>query len=139
MSRKNWIIVSGGLWFAIGLLLLYRGLGLLALSQSPWKVPFLVGALLIGYLKSRFVLSKAAHKLSTRILTLPLPLHISHIYPPVYLFLLLGMMGFSGALRFLPLPFEIQGFIKAAVGAALLNGSFHFAKIIYGKASQAGL
>ena len=121
----------------MGLLLLYRGLGLLHASHSEVSLLLLISALLIGHLKSRFILSKTVAKLSMRLSTLPLPLRAFQIYPPPYLFLIAGMIGLSTLFRFLSLPDAVHGFIKIAIGSALLNGSLHFARIIYGTEPQA--
>lgn len=148
MRHKGWMICSGMLWVLIGTWLLYKGIHLVAEGAfgsdiKHSSISRLFGAaedganavigigLIIGFFKGRFVLSKTAKRVCSRILSLPLPLKASKIYSSSYLLLLLGMMTLGITLRFLPIPLDLKGFIDIAVGSALINGSifyFRFAR-----------
>lgn len=120
----------------MGLLLLYRGLELFQTSHHVLTPVFLVGALFTGYIKHRFILSKTVRRLIQRIDSLPSPVTASQVYPPATLLVLAAMMSFSVLLRYLSLPCELQGFIKTAIGSALLHGAFLLFKVTYDKVSR---
>ena len=145
MKHRSWIVFSGFLWFAIGMLLLYKGLRFLsefALSQSSsfsFQIRLAV-ALLIGFIKGRFVLAKTVRRVVARIASLPLPISLMQAYSPSY-WVLIASMGALGALfRFLPIPIDIRGMIDVAIGSALIHGAmlyFRASTSTYGSGSLA--
>lgn len=148
MKQRAWVIFSGFVWLAIGSFLLYKGLHLISdavlLSHSlcfrlknifgtshQAGTVLIAAGLFIGFLKGRFVLSKTVHRISSRIVGLPLPIRFVDVYPSSYWILISSMVALGISLRFLPIPIDIRGFIDVAIGSALLNGSmlyFRFAK-----------
>jgi hypothetical protein len=139
------IIISGSLWMGIGMMLLFKGFSLLLHPVigggfSPvlsFLIPFtgkseaplvLVSiALIIGFLKGRFVLSKTACKVIKRITAQENPLPLRSLYSRAYLLTLLAMSLMGMSLSVLSIPYDIRGFVDVAVGSALINGSaFYF-------------
>jgi len=137
MKHAHWILFSGLLWLAMGLFLLTKGFNLLTLhAGKSGVVMWLVFAFLIGYMKGRFVFSKTVTRITRRILSLPLPISFSKVYPPAY-WMLIGAMGFLGMI-FRYLSPEIRGFADVAVGSALFYGSLLYFQSAYQTASQQG-
>lgn len=75
MRRKTAIYASGVLWFAIGCLLLYKGLRCIAAAGMfhETAMTWVAVGLLLGFIKGRFVLSKAVKRLVQRIAVLSPP------------------------------------------------------------------
>ena len=151
MTHRNWIAISGFLWLAVGGFLLYKGLHLISdgtLSReslcfrlqgifgSPQQsgTALIAAGLLIGFIKGRFVLSKAVKRVSVRILSLPLPIRFSSVYAPSYFILIGSMIALGISLKFLPIPVDLRGFIDTAVGSALINGA-----MLYFRAARGAL
>ena len=150
MKHRNWIFLSGFIWFSIGLWLLYKGLRLISeaviqpgslsvklepvFGNAQQAGAFLVGiGLLVGLLKGRFVLIKTVRKVVSRICSLPLPIRLKDAYSRSYWILLGSMFALGMAFRFLPLPVDVRGTIDVAIGSALIQGAlFYFKEAIYG-------
>lgn len=138
------IFVSGLVWLAVGCFLLPLGLNFIVesilsenLRTQPHPIlnflaPYAGGveqavltlialALLIGFMKGRYVFAKTVQRSVSRILSLPNPVSLSKIYTPQY-YLLLGSMVLLGVLvRFLPL--DVRGAVDVIIGSALINGA----------------
>jgi hypothetical protein len=135
LNHKTWILISGVLWGVVGCLLLYKGLQLFSESvdvansrDTSWLVCI---ALLVGFIKGRFVLSRTVRRISLRLATLPEPIRWMDAYPRSYWLLLASMMALGFLLRLVPL--EVRAFIDVAVGSALLNGAmlyFRSARVV---------
>lgn len=132
MKHRGWVLTSGILWFAMGMVLMYKGLSLIAQAQSPMGHWFVFCALIIGFLKGRFVLGKTVKKVVGRIHSLELPIRFSQVYSRSYLILIASMMTLGMVFKFLPIPVEVRGFIDVAVGSALVNGA-----MLYFRAARA--
>lgn len=148
LSHSGMTFFSGAIWMAIGIFLLQLGLNLLfgqfiSLKTTtplldlfknifnPDEAGILITtvALLIGYLKGKHVLTKAANRGIDRILSLPNPAPFYLIYGVKY-FVLIGVMILLGiCLRYF--PNDIRGAIDIAVGSALVSGSLHFFRVGY--------
>ena len=158
-SHPTLIVVSGLIWLAIGSFLMSIGLNFLVESgKAPtgtyafldWLakwfdgkdqavVLLLVAGLLIGYLKGRMVLGKAARKGADRIRSFPNPTSLVSIYSARYLVLIAIMIGIGISFRVFNLSHDIRGFVDIAIGAALLNGSmiyFRIASQVYREESR---
>jgi hypothetical protein len=130
MKKKNWVIVSGAIWAVIGVWLLYKGLNFLSLSPDRSRASWLIGAaLLVGFIKGRFVLAKTVQRIVAHIASAPEPVRFASVYPKSYFILLAGMMCLGFFLRLVPI--EWRGFIDVAVGSALMNGA-----MLYFRASR---
>ena len=134
MKHRGWIAFSGFVWFAIGAMLLYKGLHLISFGQTAEKNATLLIAvgLLVGFIKGRFVLAKTVRRVVLRICSLSLPIRYKDVYTPSYYFLILGMMGLGILFRFLPIPIDIKGSVDVAIGSALINGA-----MLYFRAARA--
>lgn len=141
MQHRQWIAFSGFVWFLMGGFLLYKGLHWMSEAIfSPCSLScryqdffggpqqaanvLVVTALVVGYLKGRFVLSKTVTRIVRGIVCLQLPIRIGSVYPKSYWLLISAMMGLGLTLRFLPIPLDLRGFLDIAVGSALIQGSF---------------
>lgn len=129
LQPRTLIIISGLIWFAIGFWLLNLGINFLVeASKDSTKAAvifsetalfiLLAFALIIGFFKGRFVLSKTVERTTAR---LKEATSIFSLFTPAYLVLIAVMVGLGILVRFLPL--DIRGFVDVAIGAALLNGA----------------
>jgi hypothetical protein len=136
MNHRSWIVVSGFVWFFMGVFLLYKGLQLITQAtfqtsslcshfQDPQQAATILIALglMIGFLKARFVLVKSVRRVVTRILSLSLPIRFKNVYSTSYWILIGGMMCLGMIFRFLPIPVDIRGWIDVTIGSALVNGA----------------
>lgn len=125
--HKTIIIISGIIWFGIGVMLMRQGLGLLALRGDQLAVLMIAAGLFIGFLKGRKVLGKTALKGIDRISRLPDPMPLTQIYTPRFYALIGCMMALGMSLKYFGLPNDLRGTVDVAIGSALLNGStFYF-------------
>jgi len=154
LSHSKLIVISGLVWFAIGVYLLQLGLNLLLggvqypdLSESPYPLlkalaPYVGSietavlalvavALYIGYLKGRYVLGKSAQKGVDRIRSFENPAPLHQIYSKKYYILLGGMVALGISIKYLGLSNDVRGFIDAIIGSALINGA-----VIYFRLAQ---
>lgn len=153
LSHSKLIMISGLVWFAIGVYLLQMGLNLLiegignaetaaaaryplfnALKDSFGSVQtvallLVVIALFVGYMKGRYVLGKSAHRGVARILAMPNPANLTSIYSPKYYILIAIMIGLGMSMRFLGVSNDVRGFVDAIIGSALINGAMIYFKL----------
>lgn len=151
-SHATMIVLSGLVWFAVGVGLLSLGINILvestiheqaataykplvsfftsfAGSKESAVMVLLAICLFVGYMKGCYVLGKSAIKGVNRILTFTNPMHIKNIYSPKY-YILLGSMMFLGMLAKL-LPTDIRGAVDVTIGAALINGAVIYFRSAY--------
>ena len=122
MSHRAWISISGLIWAAAGIMLLYKGLKILSDFPDKGAASWWIAAgLFIGFIKGRFVLAKTVQRISKRILSLPAPIQFADAYPKSYWILICSMMALGIAMRLVPDVWH--GFIDVAVGSALINGA----------------
>lgn len=143
LSHATWILFTGAVWFAIGSLLLSKGLGFIILAfhfpdtasslmaslnavagpgyQAALFIIFL--GLLIGFFKGKFVLAKTVERVVSHIRSFPSPVALKNAYTPRYFILIALMMCLGMAFKWLPLKLDIKGFIDVAIGSALINGA----------------
>ena len=151
LSHRNWIAISGFIWLAVGVFLLYKGLHLISESvmktetlcfrmQGLFGTPqqsgtaLIATGLLLGFVKGRFVLSKTVRRTALRISSLPLPIRFSSVYAPSYWILIGSMMAVGMMLKIFPIPIDLRGLIDTAVGSALINGA-----MLYFRAARGAL
>ena len=141
LSHAALVVISGLVWFGIGIFLLSLGLNLivggthLELAANGKYTPILemltpylgleqaallivVIGLTIGYAKGRFVLGKSARRGVVRILTFPNPTSITNIYSGPYYLLLALMIGLGMSIKFLGLPDDVRGCLLYTSDAA---------------------
>lgn len=117
-------VFSGVTWFGIGLMLLSKGLNFLIQGGNENSLIFVAIALMVGFLKGRFVLSKTVKKMEARISAKSNPFPIKELYPQSY-YILIGSMVLLGLIvRFAPFNITVRGAVDVAIGSALMNGAF---------------
>lgn len=143
LSKRTWLVVSGCTWIGMGVVLLLKGLKFIVTTAEAkdaaapwinWLVP-LVGtrqqaalllisvALLIGFIKGRTLLAKTVKRIADRILTAQDDLPMNQVYDRKYYAVLAVMIGIGLTFRFLPIAFDMRGFIDVTIGSALINGA----------------
>lgn len=127
-----WGLVGTGLLIAGGAFLFgNRSLSVLNGEMAvSWQAE-IIGvaiALVIGFIKGRFVLTKVARKYIARILTLPESSPFYMTFSPKSWFMVLGMMLLGRLIRALGAPHLLVGSIYVAVGFALVLGCLTYIK-----------
>ena len=142
-SHRTLIFFSGFIWLGVGILLLSKGLRLIVtaayeigggsslfhrlssfLGNVQQAALFVISlALLMGFIKGRFILSKTVARVVARIFTLPSPVEMKKIYTKNYYILLGAMVCLGMVMRGLSLSSDIRGFIDVTIGSALVNGA----------------
>lgn len=149
-KHRTIIFFSGTTWFIAGVFLLILGLRFLmvSLSFSPNTIHFsllnmfgseqnvrengaiflITFALILGFLKGKYILSKSAFREINRISLLPNPISIKHFYSKKYYFIFSTMLLLGMLMRHLPISYDTRGFIDVIIGSALLQGSLFYFK-----------
>lgn len=122
ISHTKAIVLSGALWFAIGFMLLYKGIRLLMEVPNQTALVLVVISLAIGFVKGRFILSKTVARVTNRIISHPNPIALTQIYAPSYYIIILSMVALGISFKFFPIPPIAKGMIDLAIGSALMNG-----------------
>jgi hypothetical protein len=146
-SHKTLYAISGAIWLVIGMMLLNLGLKFVMHGfQGPTFVAdgysslfptlasisggndnasiiLIVFAILVGFIKGRTVLQKAAMRSFDRISKLSNPTSLSNLYNRANLLLIFVMMGLGMLMNLFQMSFDIRGFIDIAVGCGLMQGS----------------
>lgn len=159
MTPASLLLLSGSIWLVVGCFLLPLGLNFIVealLNENRQAFhpvlnffsPYVGGldpaalfltalAVVVGFLKGRYILAKSVQRSVNRLLSLPRPISLSQIYPFSY-YLLLGSMFLMGYLvRFAPI--DVRGGIDVTIGSALISGAFLYfrqAWIFYRKVSS---
>ena len=121
------------IWFAGGIFLSLRGVDFLAASQLPQNELFtpLIVASLIGYLKGKFVLSKASSKNLARLYAFEAPQPLIAVYPLRSWILISVMVALSVVITLVfsgnPLW---RGAINIGLGMALVSSSLVYLKAV---------
>ena len=152
LSHIKLIMISGLVWFGIGVYLLQLGLNLLLSgvhhpdlstgqypllkALSPYTgsveaavVALVVIALFIGYFKGRYVLGKSAKRGVDRIRSFSDPAPLKNIYSAKYYILLGGMVALGISIKYMGLNNDVRGLIDAAIGSALINGAMIYFRL----------
>ncbi len=141
MTARKWMLVSGLSWLAIGAYLMIKGFKWVTLAMMQPETPALMGylkkitgslqqgalvliciSLLVGFIKGRMVLSKTVSRIVSRLKSLE-SISFSNAYDRKYYIILASMMGLGLLFRFLPIAYDIRGFIDVTIGSALMNGA----------------
>lgn len=144
LQHKTWILISGLLWFSIGIFLLTLGLRLIvngsgfgSLPLFNFLIPYLGSvenaavllitvSLAIGHFKGKYVLRKTAYRVVKKIRSLPNPAPITSVYGLPYLILIAVMVLLGVSIRYFGVPDDIRGIVDIAVGGALLQGAMRY-------------
>lgn len=120
VQRKTHLLAAAILWTCIGIMLMTRGtVWLLAVDLTYLALP----AILLGFLKSQFILDKTAAKSIDRILLLRDGTCLGAIYSKMTWLLVFGMMGMGIVLRNSQFPRQILAVVYITVGWALFWSS----------------
>ena len=128
VSIRTHRIVAASIWSMVGTFLLLRGVIYLNASGKMW---LLIGAILLGTLKSLFLLDKSARKNIGRISSLSDGACLGSVYSIKMWGLIACMIIFGRILRLSGLPLEYVGLIFAAIGWALFFSSRVLWKNVY--------
>lgn len=148
LSHTKLVVISGMIWFIIGVYLLRLGLNLMVESINGIEnyplinalrpyfstgenvvLLLVVLALFVGYFKGTFVLGKSARRGVERIQSFPNPTSISNIYSAKYYILLGTMVALGISIKYLGLNADVRGFIDVIIGSALINGAMIYFKL----------
>ncbi len=127
------VILAFFIWFAGGMMMSLRGVDFLTASglpQNQLMVP-LVAATIIGYLKGKFVLSKASGKNLVRLAAFKEPQKLIAVYPLRSWILIGVMIGLSLLITtFLAAQPLWRGAVNVGLGMALVASSLVYLKAI---------
>jgi hypothetical protein len=122
VSARTHLILASMLWTGIGALLLYRGI--MYLRDDRVLLAALAG-IILGTLKSRFVLDRTAIRGVARIKTFGDNTCIGAVYSWKTWLLVLSMMLMGFVLRLSPVSPLLLGLACTAIGWSLLYSSRH--------------
>lgn len=140
------ITLAGISWMLMGIFLMNVGLRLIAERSLIGGGPVLnflnslfgglqeaavalIGiALVIGYFKGRFVLSKTVKKMVKRITSFSSPVSFHLIYSLKFYLLIACMILLGVLLRYFNVAGDVRGIVDIAVGSALINGAVTYFK-----------
>lgn len=92
-------------------------------GREQAALALIIVGLIFGFIKGRYVLVKTVRRVGERILSLPEPVKIQHVYSKGYLMLIGGMVLLGMSLKWLQIPPDLRGVVDVAIGSALMNGS----------------
>lgn len=120
VQQKTHLLLAASLWTSIGIMLMVRGLGwLLAADLVFLALP----AVLLGFLKARYILDRTAARSIERILLLQDGTCLGAVYSKWTWLLVLAMMGMGMLLRSSALPRPLLAVLYIMVGWALFWSS----------------
>lgn len=121
-----------GLWLAGGLLMLARGAWRFAEARTATPPGLLWGAIavavLVGWVKGRFILSRTSRRNIARLAALEVPLRPVQVYT-VRSWMLIGLFMLAGlSLGWMGAPLVWRGAVGVAVGLGLVLSSFAYVR-----------
>jgi len=122
VSRRIHLFLAAGLWTVIGMILLVRGIILLKSGAGLWLI---VAGIVLGSIKSRFVLDRVARRGVGRIMQFADNTCIGAVYSWKTWLLVIGMMIMGITLRRLAVAPNAVGTVCVAIGWALILSSRH--------------
>jgi hypothetical protein len=120
VSIKTHLFSAGLIWSLVGCGLLFFGFYLVSLNGNYW---YAVAGLILGTVKTIFILDRVARKNVKRIKEFEDKVCLGSVYSWKTWMLVLAMIFLGRFLRTSALPREIVGLIYIAVGWALLLAS----------------
>ena len=159
LSKTIWIVISGLIWFIVGIGLLTLGLNFIVFKaqvdlgdttsliaklapltggREQAALALIATALIIGFIKGRFVLAKTVRRVVERIMSLPQPIKFAQVYSRGYLMLIAGMILLGLSMKWLGFPSEIRGFVDVAIGSALMNGAMAYFRVAFAVNKEMG-
>ncbi len=117
-KKRTILLLSAVLWTAIGTMLFFKGIYRL-LQLSDIRLYILFGGMLVGVLKSYFILDKTARRGIDRILRFEDGTCLGAVYSAKTWLLVLCMITAGIFLRNSSLPISVLSFLYIAIGSAL--------------------
>ncbi|NGX38201.1 MAG: hypothetical protein K1000chlam2_01373 [Chlamydiae bacterium] len=144
-KKHSLIALAGFIWFSVGLMLLIKGLKLVILAAYfseektgpilnflmyattgailPSVLIIILLGLILGFVKGKWVLGKAAKRTVTRLYPLRGSIRLTKLYRLRDYLLIVGMIGLGRIISWVNLPGDIHAFIDITIGSALINGA----------------
>jgi len=122
VKKKTHLLLAACIWPIVGFMLSFRGLNWIIGSGYLW---FILVGIVIGSLKSYFILDRAAKKGIDRILLFGDNTCIGAVYSIKTWGMVLGMMGMGIYLRSSSIPPQFLGTLYLAIGWGLIMSSRH--------------
>jgi hypothetical protein len=122
VERSAHLFCTAGLWTAIGVFLIFRGIGYLKSTEHIWLI---VAGIILGSLKSRLILDRAALKGVARIKQFADNTCIGAVYSWKTWILVAAMICFGVWLRHSSVPAALIGTLYIGIGWALFFSSRH--------------
>ena len=122
VNKSVHLFLAPCVWTGVGAMLMYRGYNWIGSGKARWLI---LAAIILGTVKSRFVLDKAIQKNTQRILSFTRNKCFGAVYSWKTWLLVLLMMGSGIALRTFTHPGMVVGTLYVAIGWALLFSSRH--------------
>jgi len=119
-QKNTHLLLAASLWTGVGIMLMIRGLGWLVAGDLTYLA---LPAILLGYLKSRFILDRTAARSIERILLLEDGTCLGAVYSKKTWLLVLVMMTLGFLLRNSSFPRPILAVLYIMVGWALFWSS----------------
>jgi len=119
-SPRTHLFLTSILWTAIGFFLLYRGVLYL---QTDGVLVLVIPGIILGSLKSRYILDKSAFKGVERIKRFGDNTCIGAVYSWKTWLLVAAMMVFGFIIRTIPISASVTGTICIAIGWAVIYSS----------------
>lgn len=120
VSIRTHLLLGGLIWTVVGFFLLANGFVLVSLAD---KLGYGIIGILLGIVKTFFILDRVARKNINRIKEFEDKACFGSVYSLKTWFLVLAMIGLGRFLRTTVLPGEVIGMIYMAVGLALMLSS----------------
>ena len=120
VSIRTHLFLAALIWSVVGFFLLANGFVLVSLQDHLW---YAFAGLILGTIKTFFVLDRVARKNIKRIKEFEDKVCIGSVYSWKTWVLVAGMIGLGRFLRTTVLPGEVVGLIYTAVGWALMLAS----------------
>ena len=122
-SRRTRLLLAALAWTLVGLGLLTTGLVWLSGARAVWLAIILTAAVLVGWIKGRYLLARRATANARRIEASAERAVVLSFFAPAAWGLVLAMMAAGALLRRSALPRPWRGALYAAIGVALLSAS----------------
>jgi hypothetical protein len=123
---RTHVLAAALLWTCVGTGLTAAGLHWCLGADQPWPAALMAAGIVLGVLKGRIALERAARKSAARIAVRGDDRCLGGFLSWRTWLFVLAMMAMGAALRHSELPRALLGVLYTAVGAALLWGSRTF-------------
>lgn len=144
LKSYSFVFIAGMVWLAIGILLIVRGVNFhfMGLQNIDFRIFDFLGMKLsfgilflmcacLGLVKAILVLKKAATRNLAYYLSFSSAQPIFRLYQRKDFILILSMILLGRLIRWLSLPFLLQGLILETVGCALIFGSYYYFRVFF--------